>query len=113
MVPTEQALGTAGVATSKLDLRLIHHSEFLPLQGTPQAGYEHQPLERSRVHVLAEELETVLALLLHLVHGSVGVLYQFRHGGAIVGIDADAYARRDEDILVRDVIWLGDRLGEP
>src|SRR5581483_3169037 len=110
MTPTQQTFGGAHLTGGEIDLRLIDQTELFALERATQAGHEHHALERARIHVFAEELETVAALLLHLVHRGVGVLHQLGNGGAVVRIDADAYARGDRHLVAAEMIGLGNRL---
>ena len=73
--------------------------EFIALDRPPEAGLQRQPLERMLVHLYRIELQIVLALLLGAVHRNVSVLQQRLLVMPVVGIDADADARRHVKFL--------------
>ena len=88
-------------------------SNWSLLQGHPQAVEEQHALEGALAHLRGEEAVGVLALLLGAVHREVGVAQQVVGVDPVLGIDADAGARAQDDLVVVGPARLGEAVEKP
>ena len=86
----------------RVDNGLIVHLELVSVERAAQVVLQRQPLERGCGHGLGVGLVAVAPLLLRLVHGGIGVHQQGIEVLAIEGIDGDADAGVDEDLMGAD-----------
>ena len=93
--------------------RQVDDLELVPLEGHPQAVEEQHALEGALAHLRGEEAVGVLAFLLRPVHREVGVAQQRVGVGAVVGVDADARARAERDLVVVGPAGPGEAVEEP
>src|ERR1700737_465820 len=110
MRPAYQRLGADNRSGPQIDLGLVVQSEFLPLQGAPQALLDGLPLDGADVHGRREKLIVLTAVFLGLVHRGVGVLDErIRMQASLDGwpLDgADVHGRR-EKLIVLTAVSLG------
>ena len=71
------------------------------------------PLEGALAHLGGEEAVGVLAFLLGPVHREVGVAQQRVGVGAVLGVDADAGARAERDVVVVGAAGPGEPVEQP
>ncbi len=93
----------------RVALRLVVETELAAFERVPQARLQREALERVGVERLGVELEVVLALELGLVHRDVGVLRERLLVLPVRGMDRDADARRDADLVPHQRERSGDR----
>ncbi len=108
MPPAQQRLSRDYRAGVRVDDGLIVHLELVSVQCAAQVVLQRQPLERGCSHGLGVGLVAVPALLLSLVHGGIGVHEQGVEILPIEGIDGDADARVDEDLMGADPNRMGE-----
>ena len=101
VLPADQCLGANDRARAHVDLGLVVQHEFAVLQPLANPGHFF-PLGFDGLVVLhIEQVEAVLACLLGLVHGLVGVADEQVGLHTVGGVDGDAYAGRDlQQVLV-------------
>ena len=73
VVPAHQRLDAGDAAGLERHDGLVDEAQLAGLDAAGQVGLQLEPLEGARVHLLLEQLDAVLALLLGQVHGHVGV----------------------------------------
>ena len=100
MGPAEQCFRAGDFSGLEIDLGLIVQCEFLALESAPQTLLDGLPLDGADVHGGLEKLITLAAVFLGLIHGGVGVLDERLGVQAVVGIDADADAGGDVQIVL-------------
>ena len=98
--PADEGLGADDGPGANVDLRLEVELELLALQGAAELVLERQLLQRRGVHRLAVELVVAAAGVLGVVHRGVGVLEERFEVGPVLGEQADADARGDEDLVL-------------
>ena len=109
VVPAQQRLGAQDAAGLQRHDRLKVQHEFVALQGAPQLQLQLRVPLGARRHVVREALEVVAPFALGVVHGEVGVAQQ-RVGVLVVHrIDRQADARREVELMARDLGALGHR----
>ena len=81
MLPADQGLGTDDPAASHIDLGLVMQDELLLFQRQADAFHAFVAAPDAAVLCRIEEVQTVLARQLGLVHGLVGLAQQ------LIGVD--------------------------
>ena len=100
MRPAYQRFGADQALAAQAKLGLVVQAQFVALQSAAQFlfhGHALVDLEGQRAGI---ELAAVTALGLGLVHGRVGVLDQGGDVEAVLGVEADADAGADEELVV-------------
>ena len=102
VVPADERLDAGDAAGLQRDDRLVDEPELSRLDAAGEVGLELEPLEGARVHLLLEQLDAVLALLLGQVHGHVGVAQHDLGRRRPVVDRGDADAGGDHDLAAVD-----------
>ena len=109
VIPAQQRLGAQDAAGLQRHDRLKVQHEFMALQGAPQLQLQLRVPLGARRHVVREALEVVAPFALGVVHGEVGVAQQ-RVGVLVVHrIDRQTDARREVELMARDLGAFGYR----
>ena len=82
----------------------------MPLQSAPQSLLDGLPLDCAGIHGWLEKLKLVPTVLLRLIHGGVGILNERVCVLAVIGVDADADARRDMQLALIHGLRLGHHM---
>ena len=75
MVPTDERLDAAHAARHRVNLRLVHENELSTPNACAEILLQGEPLDGSRMHVLEEDLVTILAVSFADVHRGIGVAH--------------------------------------
>ena len=86
------------------------HGELAALEPEPQLVLEPEQLAELARHVEAEDLVAAAAGLLGGVHGDVGLADQLLAGAGTAGVDDDADARAERQLVAGDRRRLGEAL---
>ncbi len=73
--------------------------KFIALQGMANCALQVLLALGAQVHIFGVKTEIVRAALLAGVHGGFGVLDQFHRVATVIGVDADAQARGDAQVM--------------
>ena len=112
MGPAGQGLDADQGTGAQVDLRLVVEPQLVQLQGLAQLSLQQDALEGGVGHVLGIELVVVASPVLGAVHGGIGVLQQGLDRLAIAGIDADAHAGGDIELMGAQPQRRGEGLDE-
>ena len=110
MAPADQRLEPHDLPAVERDLRLVDQLELVLLERAPQMLLAHHLLEHPHVQRRVVQLQAVAATLLGAVERHVGALQQLIRAHAVAGIEADADARGDVQLVAVDVEGRADRL---
>ena len=110
MGPADQCFRAGDFSGLEIDLGLIVQCEFLAFESAPQTLLDGLALHGTNVHGGLEKLVTLAAIFLGLIHGGVRVLDEGLGVQAVVGIDADANAGGDVQIVLVDGMSVRDGL---
>ncbi len=102
MGPAQQRFSAGNLTDRQIDFGLIVQREFVAFQSATQTFFDGLPRDRALVHGRLEKFIAVMPVLFSLIHGEIGIFYQCFGVPAIVGIDADADAGGDVQIVVID-----------
>ena len=101
VVPSQQRLDGDEAVGGQIDYRLEGHRQAVVIERLAQLADQREPLLQLRSHLLVEDGVAVLARLLGLVHGDVGVGdKRLDRGGRVVGHDDADAGRHDHFLLV-------------
>ena len=76
--------------------------ELVSFDCPAQRVLQFKPFAHGLDHAVRKELESVLRRILGAIHGDIGILLQDAGVAAVVGINTDAHACRNIQIVVRD-----------
>ena len=110
VVPANQRLRAGDLSGIQVDFGLIVHGQFAAIQSAAQTFFNGLALDGPDVHGRFEKLIVLPAVFLGLVHRRVGILDQGLGIEAIVGIDAEADAGGDVQVVLIDGMGFGDGL---
>jgi hypothetical protein len=102
MLPADERLHADDRPRRQVHQRLVEDHQLVLAERFPQHVLQRQPLQGAGIHGRRVELVVVAPLLLGPVHGRVGVPHQRLRIAAVLGIEADADAGRDEQLAVGD-----------
>ena len=109
MTPADKRLHPHDPARFQIQLGLVMEKNLLTVQGLAQAVFNGQPLGDPLVHGRGENPIGVLAAFLGAVHGGVRVLDQGVLILPVFGIEGDAQADGEIELLPLDA----DHRGQP
>ncbi len=112
VLPPQQRLAADAAAGRELDDGLDEEAELVLLDRALETGLEVEPARHRGAHLVVEDLEAGLAVLLRLVHRGVGVPQQ-RVRRAPRGADRDPEARGERAVLAVDAQRRLDDLQQP
>lgn len=104
MAPADERLGASDRARLQVYDRLVMQHQLLSLESMPQTALEGLPLKRAPVHVRLEKLIVVTTQCLGVIHREIRMLHQRLCIRPIIGIDDDADARGDMQIVPVDLV---------
>lgn len=79
------------------------HLELAALQPPAKVGLHRHAAGQVLVQARVEEAEVVAALILGAIHGDVGMLDQGLMRDAVIGVDGDADAGRDVELVAAEM----------
>jgi hypothetical protein len=109
MRPAQQGLGADDAPDGQVDLGLVEDEQFVVRQRRTQFGLDAHACQGPMRHVGGVELVTAAAARLGPVHRGIGIADQFFAVVGIEGIDADADAGPDRQLLALDLVRFGQR----
>jgi hypothetical protein len=101
MSPDVSATGMKCAGLEVGDGLVVQH-ELAMTQRLAQHVFEGQALESARIHRRRVELIIVAACIFGAIHCRVGIAHQRLRIGSVIRINADAYARGDEQFVFED-----------
>ena len=111
--PADQGLHADQLAGEGVHLGLVVEGQLAGLEGPAQAALEFEAFAVARRDAVVEEADLVAAALLGQVHGGVGVLDEGVAVGAVMGIDGDADAQGDGELVARQLEGPGHAAEHP
>ena len=112
-MPAQERLAADDATIAAVYLRLVEELELVAFDRQAEILFDGHPLAQRLVHCRGEELEVVPPPFLGVIKRRVGVAQQGRCILAVVGVHADADARRDLEWQFVDQLRCRHHLDQP
>ena len=99
LLQADQRFGAGNDARGEVHLRLIVQDKLVLLERTAQHPFDGVPGNRTDIHLLSEDLVSVAPALFGVIHRAIGVLDRRFDVLAVVGVEADADAQGDVELM--------------